>query len=246
MLFRSIHSRPRALVLVLVAALAAQVVAPAAQAGKSEEARQARAHYRSGEEAFRAGRFEEAYQEWQQGYKLSGRPLFLLNMAHAQRRRGDLKNARTLYQRFLLMEPQSKLRGEIEGVLAEIDQTLAAEPSGLDRGIEPAATEPPPAAPVPPPAVAPEPVLAPPIAPPPVPPPVPPLAEAPLARPAPPPLLIASAPPPTPAPGRPIYKRWWFWTGTGALIAAGLAGVFLLRSDPYAKNGSIGTIGAPP
>ena len=49
-------------------------------------------------------------------------------MAHAERRRGELKNARTLYRKFLLMEPQSKLRAEVESVLEEIDAALAEAP----------------------------------------------------------------------------------------------------------------------
>ena len=98
-----------------------------AQAAESDAVRKAREHYRSGDEAFKAGRYEDAYREWEAGYKLSGRPLFLLNMAHAERRRGQLPNARALYQRYMVMEPETKLRGGIEGVLKEIDAALAAE-----------------------------------------------------------------------------------------------------------------------
>jgi hypothetical protein len=49
-------------------------------------------------------------------------------MAHAQRRRGQLRNARALYQRFLLVEPQTKMRRELETVIREIDSTLSVEP----------------------------------------------------------------------------------------------------------------------
>jgi hypothetical protein len=238
--------------LLLMTALAVGTASPVA-AAESAEAREARAHYRKGEEAFKAGRFEEAFQEWQQGYRLSNRPLFLLNMAHAQRRRGELSSARALYQRFLLIEPQSKLRDEIEGVLAEIDETLAAQPGGLERApAEPVAPVSPPAAapstPTTPAAVAAADPPAPiadltPTAPPPlsVPPPSPP--PAPFGRIAPPALADTA---PAPASPPPIYKRWWFWSGIGVLVAGGLGAAFVLRSEPYTRHGSLGTIGGPP
>src|SRR5207247_2486267 len=97
---------------------------------------------KNGDEAFKAGRFEDAYREWEAGYKLSGRPLFLLNMAHAERRRGQLQNAHALYQRYLVIEPETKLRGEVEGVLKEIEDALAAEEAAARP--RPAATPAPP------------------------------------------------------------------------------------------------------
>ena len=277
---RSIHLGPSGAVRVSLLA-AALVLAGATSVGAadSEDARQARMCYRRGEEAFRAGRFQQAYQEWEAGYRLSNRPLFLLNMAHAQRRRGELGSARALYRRFLLIEPASKLREEIEAVLAEIEDTLAAQPSGLEHGdgsreggappdgTRPvAATE---AAAGPPSAgggAARDPLHAT------MPPPMDPMAPAastasaatmvtdpslglpafgrvagPEAAgpgtPSPQSSITDSAPP---AARPPIYKRWWFWSGVGALVTGGLGAVFLLRSTPYARNGSLGTIGAPP
>jgi hypothetical protein len=262
---RSIPS-PSRLGAVVAVALAAACLVPAAAAapddsaspaGQGNTAARARAHYRKGEDAFKAGRFEEAYREWQLGLQLSNRPLFLVNMAHAQRRRGDLRNARALYQRFLLMEPQTKLRREVEAVLAEIDSTLAAEPAGL--GVEPRpleASAPEAAAPAdaaeatPAPATPPPPapdtaaltpnaaIVPPPIAPPPL------LG---LVPPAAPPLIDRAAPPPDDrATARPIYRRWWFWASAGGALALGVAATFLLRGEAYARNGSIGTLGMPP
>jgi tetratricopeptide (TPR) repeat protein len=34
----------------------------------------------------------------------------------------------------------------------------------------------------------------------------------------------------TPEPERPAYKRWWFWAGTGALVAAVAVGAIVLSS----------------
>jgi hypothetical protein len=206
----SILSGPRrARVLVaLAAALALGVPLAPAAAADPPEVRQARELFRSGEAAFKAGRFQEAYRAWEEGYKLSPRPLFLLNMAHAERRRGELAGARTLYKRYLLMEPETPLREEVEAVLQEIDSALGAAP-------------PPASAATPPPLLSPPPVAD-----------APPVVN----------LQDAAAPAARP----PVYKRWWFWTGVGGAVAAGVLGVVLLRGgDSYTRSGSLGTIGMP-
>jgi tetratricopeptide (TPR) repeat protein len=106
-------------------------IAPAAAAPESENVRQAREHYRLGEEAYAAGRYEDAYREFERGYALAARPVFLLNMAHSERRRGNLSNARALYLKFLLVDPQSKYAPEVQQVVQEIDGALAAEAASL-------------------------------------------------------------------------------------------------------------------
>jgi tetratricopeptide (TPR) repeat protein len=204
-------------------ALATLLASPAVRAeDNTQVTRQAREHFKNGEAAFKAGRYQDAYREWDEGFKLSPRALFLLNMAHAERRRGELANARTLYKRYLLMEPETKLRGEVEAVLQEIDSALGAE--------APAEPAPPPPVSPPPdsatpllPAVADNPTLSPPPA-------------GPVAN------LATDAPPPPERP--PVYKTWWFWTAVGGAAALGVVSLTLLRGgDSYAKNGSLGTIG---
>jgi tetratricopeptide (TPR) repeat protein len=196
------------------------------QAAETENVRKAREHYKAGDEAFKAGRYQDAYREWEAGYNLSPRPLFLLNMAHAERRRGELHNARSLYRRYLLMEPDSKLRGEVESVLKEIDRVLEEEEAKKT-----SQTAPPPASEAPPSAgeaVQPRSLSAPP--------------ESVAASP---PFLEsqieASRPDQAGAPA--IYKRWWFWGGLATVAAAGVGGWVLLRGEPYTRNGSLGTIG---
>src|SRR5262249_24747627 len=126
MLSRSIRLRSSVVVCgAFAAVLAAASAAHAADAKETE--RQAREHYRKGEGAFAAGRFDEAYKEFESGYALAPRPVFILNMAHAERRRGELRNARALYKKFLVVDPQSKYRPEVEQVLQELDSALAAE-----------------------------------------------------------------------------------------------------------------------
>jgi hypothetical protein len=216
------HGRTLALLaLGLVLSTATVTSTHPAAAADSAEVRKAREHYKNGDEAFKAGRFEDAYREWEAGYKLSGRALFLLNMAHAERRRGELHNARALYQRYLVVEPETKLRDEVEGVLKEIDAALASE----------AATARPSAAAEP----APPPVSSPPLA---------------LTPPPPEPsaLVLAPAPERRRDDGEtPLYRRWWVWAGAGALVAGGVLTALLVRhGDSYTRDGSLGTIGMAP
>jgi hypothetical protein len=64
----------------------------------------------------------------------------------------------------------------------------------------------------------------------------PPPAVLPLTAPAPPPPSLVTAPaepPPAAVPepeDRPLWKRWWFWTGIAAVVAAGTTTVLILRS----------------
>ena len=205
-----------------------------AQAADPEAVARARELYKSGEKAFKAGKYEEALHDWETGYQLSNRPLFLLNMGHAERRRGQLANARTLYKRFLLMEPETKLRDEIEGVLAEIDSTLAADASGKSgSGPASAAVTPVPAVPTgdegstasfgpPSPAALAAQVEGQPLA------------------------TIGTTAPAAEAP-RPVWRRWWFWAGAGTVVAAAVVTTLLVRrGDSYDKAGSLGTLGSPP
>jgi tetratricopeptide (TPR) repeat protein len=207
-----------------------------AQAAEPEAVARARELYKSGEKAFKEGRYAEALRDWDTGYQLSNRPLFLLNMGHAERRRGQLANARTLYKRFLLMEPETKLRGEIEGVLNEIDSTLAAEASGGAAAGKSAPTEP--AATVT--AVSASDTGSGAFAPP------SPAALAAQVEGQPSATIATGAPTAVETP-RPVWRRWWFWAGAGTVVAAAVVTTLLVRrGDPYDKAGSIGTLGSAP
>jgi tetratricopeptide (TPR) repeat protein len=213
--------RTRAVGVALALAVAFAAFSPLPRAHAADpDTEAAREHHRAAEAAFKAGRYDDAYREWEAGYRLSNRPLFLLNMAHADRKRGDLRSARALYKRYLVMEPQTKLRAEVEEVLGQIDGALAAE--------EAAARAP---APTPaPPALAPtDPAAA---------------AAALETQTAPVPNLLAEAPA---AERPPVYKTWWFWTGAGAAVVLGaVTTAVLLRGDSYTKSGSLGTVGNAP
>ena len=50
--------------------------------------------------------------------------------------------------------------------------------------------------------------------------------------------ISQSAPPPEPQASPPVYKRWWFWTGVGALVAGGVVTGVLVLSRKSAPTRS--------
>jgi tetratricopeptide (TPR) repeat protein len=211
---RWIRSRPdlAAFGLLLLAWLGAIGLAHAQDAAAVKEAQQ---HYRRGEAAFNAQRFEDAIKEWEAGYALVPRPLFVLNLGHAERRRGELRKALALYRRFLVVDPETKLRAEVEQVIQEIEVALAAE----------AAAQAAPAAPVSPPP------LAPPAAPPP--------AAAPNEA-----LSAPAAPAPPDERARPGRLWLWAAAGV-VVAGVALGVWALSSRDGYERRGSLGTLGGP-
>jgi tetratricopeptide (TPR) repeat protein len=51
----------------------------------------------------------------------------------------------------------------------------------------------------------------------------------------------AEPPPPAPAPDRPVYRRWWFWTGLAAVGAGGVA-IFAVARSGGPPETSLGNI----
>lgn len=208
-----------ALTLALVALTAFAFPTPrvAAATRESDEVKEAKVHWKHGQDAYDAGRFEEALREFEAGYALVARPAFLLNMAHAARRMGELKRAKGLYKRYLVAEPDSQQKAEVEELLRDIEAKLTVEaaPAAPEEKAVPFPTAPvrPPAAPEPAPAV----------------------------------LLTAPAPAPA-SETSPVYKRWWFWTAAGAVVAAAGVTAFLLLGADDTEPGmvpTLGTIGTP-
>ena len=77
------------------------------KAAPTAEAREAaaKAYFERGSAYYAAGDYLLARAEFAAGYELSGRPLFLFNMAECSRLNGDLEQARTGYERYLREAP---------------------------------------------------------------------------------------------------------------------------------------------
>jgi hypothetical protein len=130
----------RALLIWLSLLVSAGAPRPAAGQKPAPAPESARTHYARGEALFQQGHYAEAHDEFASGYRLSGRPLFIMNMAHARRRQGALGQAEALYRRYLLVAPDSPLRWQVESVLEEIELVNAAEryPGPSSEGVQPA------------------------------------------------------------------------------------------------------------
>jgi tetratricopeptide (TPR) repeat protein len=210
--------RIAALVLVLIV-----VVSPLARAedappsGQGAAELEARDLYAQGEAAFKAGRYDEALTEFEAGFAAVPRAGFVLNIGHVYRKMGKLRNARSAYKKYLLMEPDSKFRDNVLAVIAEIDSALAEE----DRAALPVESPARSIALAPPPPTAPAPAL---------------LAVSPAVQ-----LRGRDT-----ARSAPLYRRAWFWVAVGAVVVGAGAGVYLWRRPTevgYQSSGSLGALG---
>ena len=199
---------------VVVVALVSGVVAPAwaaatpATVGSSiDDEKQARSLYERAEKSFDLGRFAEALADYQSAYEAKPLPGFLFNIAQCYRNMSNFERARFFFRRYLTLDPRAPNRRRVEELIAEMSKQLDAHAAE--------AAAPPPAA------VEPKPVEAPPL----------PVAAVPAVTPTAAPLVTAQAPPPAPV-RRPVWKRWWFWTGVGAVVVGGVvAGILLSRPE---------------
>jgi tetratricopeptide (TPR) repeat protein len=255
----------RALAIVLSIVLSSALVAPRAGHAESRAAAanvaRARVHFQSGKRAFESKHYAKALEEFEAGYALEPRAGFLLNMGHAARRMGDVRQARDLYLKFLATDPPADERRSAAKLVAEIERELSPEPAPHSANVAP----PPPVA-VAPAAETPSP-----------PSPIAAASEAgpravgePTYRAGPRPIAATARTLPraprsaddlTPAvslrtrpaatdndattSAGPIYRRWWFWPAAGALAAGAVTAILVgaLGSDASARaNGSWGQI----
>src|SRR5688500_12611939 len=86
----------------------------------------ARAHFVRAQALFRVHRYTDAYAEFAAGHGLSGRPLFLFNMAECAREAGDVDGARRDYDRYLEADPNGAMAPTARARRAEL---APAEPS---------------------------------------------------------------------------------------------------------------------
>jgi hypothetical protein len=127
--FESVGARVRPAVVIMATVMSMGVVSPPPALAQTSDTREAREHFRRGKDAYAAQRFDEAYREFEAGYRLSGRPLFLFNMGHAKRRAGEPAEAGVLFRRFLELQPDAPQRAEVEAILRELEPATAPPPS---------------------------------------------------------------------------------------------------------------------
>ncbi|MCC6995465.1 MAG: hypothetical protein IT370_12710 [Deltaproteobacteria bacterium] len=206
--------------LIAIALLVASVRSGDAKKPDAKVEAEARRLYDEGTRAYNLGEYAQAIVAYKEAYRLVGNAYFLLNIAQAYRLSSDPRNARQFYKAFLNAKPDAANRAEIERRITEMEEAIKAIP---EPGSQPDAGVP---APSPSPSPAPS-------------------TDGGVRVPTPEEVARLAQPSPTPtptpvhdAPSRPIYKKWWFWTGLVVVAAGTTAAILLLSEDPNSAPGS--------
>jgi tetratricopeptide (TPR) repeat protein len=196
----------------------------------------ARAHSQMGDSYYKLEKYQNAIAEYEEAYVAKPDPSFLYNIAQCHRLMGQGAEAIKFYRRFLKDAPTAPNRAVAEKHIRDLEE---ASPG-------PSPTAPPPASASRPPVIAPAPVSV-------IPPPEPPPASLPSSPTSPSPafnpLVPTSAPmsttptvengtSSTPPESHPIYSRWWFWAGLGAVVVGGIVLIAATaKHDPPCQGG---------
>lgn len=112
----------------------ALLLAPLATRGEAvSRAGRARNHAEAGQQAFTAGRYEEAIREFRAAYEMVPEPMLSYNMAVSFERLGQRRDAIEHYQRYLREEPDARNADEVQRRVTRLHREEAAE---QDRPVE--------------------------------------------------------------------------------------------------------------
>ena|SRR5450631_4162627 len=117
------------------------------QANADDEATErARKHYLQAQKEYDLGNWDQAAREFSWAYELRPDPIFLYNMAQAYRRGGNLQRAIDLYKNYLLKDPNSPQRADVEQrvqrLQKQLDEERAAKATALSAAPPQSALEP--------------------------------------------------------------------------------------------------------
>jgi len=194
-----------------------------ARAAPLDDEKQAHVLYDRAEKSFDLGKFSDALADYQSAYEAKPLPGFLFNIAQCYRNLGKFERARFFFRRYLALEPHAPNRWRVEELIAEMSKQLEEQAPPPAPAVEPRPVEE-----APPPASA---SAAP-----------PPVAVSPPAPTGAVPVVTATAPPPVQPGPQPVWRRWWFWTGVGAVVAGGIAATFFFTRPETRTPGSLDPI----
>ena len=211
---------------ILLAVAVLGVASGAVRAAPADTESEAKRYYQDGTKYYNLGDFTKAIENYKKAYELKPDVVFLYNIAQAYRLALDLPQALFFYKSYLRNSPQAPNRVEVENRIKEIEATLAkqkeisAQPPNdpLNPGTKPKSVEPP----FEPPGdtdtdVDPE--------------------DGDTKVPSPVDAAEAGQDGETPTEPavdsgggkKPIYKKWWFWAGIGA-VAVGTIAIVAISS----------------
>lgn len=93
---------------------------------RADETSAARASYESATRHYNVAEYEEALQDFKDGYRLKPDPAFLYNIGQCHRMLGHVDEALALYKSYLREAPEAKNRGEVERKIDELQAQRAA------------------------------------------------------------------------------------------------------------------------
>jgi tetratricopeptide (TPR) repeat protein len=91
----------------------------------AEDVELAKAHFRTGELNYDRGAFPDAAREFEEAYRLTGRPELLYNMGKSYDGVGDMRGALAAYRRFLATVKTSSDRPFVENRVRELEVLIA-------------------------------------------------------------------------------------------------------------------------
>jgi tetratricopeptide (TPR) repeat protein len=109
---------------VLVAFAVGLICLPSPVRAADDATEQARQHYQKGKQHFDLGKWDEAIAEFEEAYRLHSDPTLLFNLAQAHRRKGDLQRALDLYKNYIIGNPESPKREEIEKRIQTLEKEI--------------------------------------------------------------------------------------------------------------------------
>lgn len=208
-----------AITIVLSSMVARQAIGEDSPRQDSQAANQAREHASQARVHYQLGRFEQALEEYAAAYELDPVPALLYNMGQCHRQLDNFERAIFFYEGYLRGSPDARNRSLVEDLIIECRAALerqSAEPESSTQSDDGSTGDDTSS-----------------------------LDEQ----------LDDRSDPDDPANAaldldqpvvegrRPIYRRWWFWTIIGSVVAAsaGLT-IWALLRDPDVPQGSLGTV----
>ncbi len=195
---------------VVLAPVAALLLVSSARADDART--KALEHFDRGRALYQVSEYRAALGEFKQAFLIKEDAVFIFNIAQCHRRLEEPKPAITFYKRYLAAVPDAVNRVQVQKFIDDLEAASAQPATALPEVLPGVAA----AQPLP---VAKRPTPTPPITQPYTPPPRP----APL-------VSVAGEPKAQPAEEEPVYRRWWFWTGAGALVAGAVVSALVLSS----------------